>query len=142
MDASYKSMSAANISDRVKNFIFLYVDSVELLEILLLFYQDDKKSWSAQAVAMELRSNAGSVEKRILLLKSFGLVSESPHTTAEYFYNPGTNELHEIVTELATVYRVRKHSVLGLIFSPMKKAKDFAEAFRLGGKKQDGNEDG
>jgi len=135
-------MSANEIPESVKNFIFLHVDSVEVLEILLLFFQAREKSWSAQSVADELRSHPGSAERRILFLENLGLLKRNPDTPGEFLYDPQHPDLNEVVTELANAYRVRRHTVFELIFSPMKRARDFADAFRRGKRNPNGGENG
>lgn len=99
-------MTGNGISERVKNFIFLYIDSVELLEVLLIFQRDEKKVWNAHSIASEIRSNPSSIAQRILLLKSLSLVSESSEVASEHFYDPASSEMREITDELASAYRI------------------------------------
>jgi hypothetical protein len=127
-------------SDRLKSFIFFYVDSVELLEVLLAFHRDPKKIWTVQSLAHQLRSNPNSVTSRFSFLKSNGFISESPGSTTDYFYNPTDHDFDAVVTELALAYRTRPHKVFELIFSPMKKARHFADAFRVTKPTKDGSE--
>jgi len=138
----YLSPLANEISERVKNFIYLYVDSIELLEILLRFQKDREKSWDAPSLAGEFRSHTSSIQNRILFLQSVGLLSEDANAKQRYQYNPANQELDEIISELAEIYRVRRHTVFELIFSPMKKARDFANAFRLGKGPKGGTDNG
>ena len=77
-------MTENGVSEKVKNFIFLYVGSVELIEVLMIFESDEKRSWSATSLADEMRSNPNSVATRISCLKSLGLVREKPGSTLEY----------------------------------------------------------
>jgi predicted transcriptional regulator len=130
------SLRKNEISERVKAFIFLHVDSVELLDVLLLILSYESKSWDVQTISDELRSTTSSVKQKIQILETLGLVYKKDTSSLGYIYKPANAELNEIIIELMEAYRVQKHSILALIFSPMKKARDFADAFR---KKDEGS---
>lgn len=125
-----------DLSIRIQEFIFRYVDSVDLLSVLFLLRNDPQKAWSAHAIGVELRSNASSAEIRIQHLKSLELIEESKENSKEYFYSPKSDDVVDLIDELFEEYQKRRHRVLELIFSPLKKARDFADAFRLPSPKQ------
>jgi hypothetical protein len=119
-----------DISEKLKQFIFAHIDSVEQLEVLLIFHRDSGKCWDVQALSNELRANPTSIGKRIASLKTLGLIT--PQTDpSKYCYHPKTPELAALTDSLAQAYKVRRHRVLELIFSSMKRAKDFADAFKV-----------
>ncbi len=134
-------MPADGIPERVKNFLYYYVDSIELLEVLLVFHENREKPWSAQSLSVELRSTPSSIEKRILFLSSLGVLTQSRESTGEYFYDSGGFELGGIIEDVASAYRIQRHKVIELIFSPMKKARDFADAFRWVNSLKNGRDD-
>lgn len=123
-------MSPSDVPERVKNFIFEHVDSVEQLEILLLLNAQRDKSWTVQALSDEMRSNPQSIEQRLKRWLSLGLISETGGSS--YIFSPPDPSVEDVIRVLADNYRVQRHRVLELIFSPMKMARDFASAFRVG----------
>jgi hypothetical protein len=130
------------IPEKVKNFIFRYIDSVELLEVLLLFQKNHNQSWDAQSIAIELRSNPISASRRISFLRSLKLLRETAGSDSEYLFDASNPELNSVIVDLASAYQVQRHSVFELIFSPMKKTRDLANAFRMGNGPKDGRSDG
>jgi hypothetical protein len=137
-------LSASPITEKARNFIFEYVDSVEALEILLFFFADPTRSLSFSALASELRSNPNSAESRSQVWRDLGIIGESSTETGVFFYSSNNEAVNEIVAELAIHYRIQRHKVYELIFSPMKKARAFADAFSAFRKPEtkDGKQDG
>lgn len=131
----------SGIPDRVKNFIFTYVDSIELLEVLLIFQKDINRSWTAADLTRDLRSTLPSVSRRISFLEASGLILRDEGTLEIYRYHPANDTLRELVTELASIYEIRRHKIFELIYSPTKKARDFAEAFQITGTRKNGRID-
>lgn len=135
-------MSTPALSEAVKNFIFEYVDSAESLEILLLISASKEKAWSTQELALELRSSPNSVANRIQVLKNLGLIVEHANGAEQYLFSPKDQATEDLVIELLQAYRMQRHRILELIFSPMKKARLFADAFRVVGPKDSGGSNG
>ena len=76
-----------------------------------------------------MRTSPASAEKRLESLRSIEFAEGDP--ALGYIYS-GKPEFEEVFTLLEDAYRVRRHKVLELIFSPMKKARSFADAFKVG----------
>lgn len=134
-------MSANPISEKVRNFIFEHLDSVEALDILLYFHADPQRASTFSALASQLRSNPKSAESRTQVWRDLGIIHESPTEPGAFYYSPENSVVNEIVDELASHYRIQRHKIFELIFSPMKKVRDFADAFRKPEAK-DGKQDG
>jgi hypothetical protein len=124
-------MGDNGIPREVKRFILERVDSVELLEVLFLLHSNENKQWSAQTGSDELRANPASIAKRLAYLQNLGLIAEDEITSGMYRYAPKSSAVRELMDQLAEIYRVRRTTVLELIFSPMKKAIDLASAFDI-----------
>lgn len=122
-------MSENDIPKAVRDFVFEYIDSVEQLEILLLLESDSDKTWTASELNSQLRSNLNSVEKRLSLLLSQNLVNKSEED--HYSISLQSKDTLETIRSLADFYRGHRYRILEMIFSPMKKSRDLAEAFRL-----------
>lgn len=125
-------MAGDPISADVRRFISAYIDSVELLEVLLLLRASAEREWSADSVSGELRSNPASVAKRLTDLCERGLVSMRESAPPLYAYHPGTAELDSAVKGLAQAYAERRTRVIDLIFSkPIDTLRHFSDAFKF-----------
>jgi hypothetical protein len=122
----------SGLPEAVRRFIVDHIDSVEQLEILLLLYQQQGRTWSAEAVARELRIAAISAGERLEDLVRTGLLAREDGDPVEYRYTPGNSTLDAAVGGLATAYSERRVTVINLIFSkPVDRIRTFADAFRL-----------
>lgn len=126
-------MSSPEIPLLVKDFVFQYIDSVEQLDILLLLCSDQNKLWTADELSAFLRSSRNSIEKRMTSLENLKLVSRDGD---DYRYTPETESLNQTIKELGEIYKVHRYRILEIIFSPMKKGRDFADAFKITGPKE------
>lgn len=125
------------VDPEVKHFLFSCIDSVEQLEVLLLLYHDPGKSWSAEEISRELRGSSASAANRLRSLQKLGLAEDSQ---GRYRFSTLDPTLLGILGRLSELYKTQRHGVLALIFSPLKRARDFANGFKW--KKDEGSEDG
>lgn len=95
--------------------------------MLALLHQNPQKIWTARGISDELRTSLSSVGNRSASLIAMGLAIENPK--GSYQYQPQTERLASLVDALLELYKVRKHTILQLIFSTMKRARYFADAF-------------
>jgi hypothetical protein len=63
------------------------------------------------------------------LLLSQGLIIKNEDAQFSFFLDDAS--LRQTVHSLADIYKVHRYKILEMIFSPMKKSRDLAEAFRL-----------
>lgn len=134
-------MSTNGLPNIVREFIIEHIDSVEQVEILLLLRQKTGRTWTAEAMARELRIAVSSAATRLADLKKLGFVVPVDGAPGEYRYAPRTPELDETVRGLSEAYSERRVTVINLIFSkPIDKIRTFADAFRL--RKEDEDNDG
>jgi DNA-binding MarR family transcriptional regulator len=123
---------ADGISPEIKRFISEYIDSVELLEILLLVRSGPKNEWSVDSISRELRSTPESVANRLKDLSARGLLLRKEGPVSVYHYHPGKKELDAAIEGLARVYAERRAGVIDLIFSkPIDTLRHFSDAFKL-----------
>ena len=118
----------SGIPKNVQSFIFRYLDSVDQLEILQCLAKDRSRRLSAMQLTNELRSNQSSIERHLAHLVSIGLIEEGE---GGYLYHPKDMELEKTINDLMEVSKIRRHRVLELIYSPLKKTREFGDAFRL-----------
>ena len=120
-------MAEHEISAQLKQFIFEFVDSVELIEVLLLIRNNSEKWYSANQISAELRSSPTSISKRLSRLANIGLLEQDKSDL--FRFHPDSQELKDIVSELSNEYLLRRHAIFELIFSSSKTARQFADAF-------------
>jgi len=125
-------MSEKSISKDVKDFVFHSIDSAEQLDILLLLHSDTHKLVSIKEISDVLRSSPNSIEKRVINLLEQGLlVVVGEGASAKYAFHFQNESAFKIVTELAEIYKSHRYGILEIIFSPLKKSRDFADAFKI-----------
>lgn len=129
-------MSSHGIPPEVQEFIFEYIDSIDQLDVMLLLRAQRDRAWTAQEVSAELRTNPGSAAHRLASLAALGLLQVENASPPSYRYSPATPQLERVVSELAEVCRVRRHKVYELIFSSLKAARKFLNAFTVPGRKE------
>lgn len=133
-------MPPPDIPENVRQFIFSYIDSVEQLEVLLLLRARTGEVFFARAVAEELRSSEASVALRLGALARSGLIEGDE--TSGYRFQARSEELGPVLTGLSDAHRTFRHKVLELIFSPLKKARSFADAFVVTNPKKSEDDNG
>lgn len=126
-------MDSSGISDNLKRFVWLYIDSVEQLEVLLFLRKHDEQTWNAKTISTQLRTNRASVAKRLAALERSGLLFASlSGDENSYQYRPQKPELVALVDELEHCNTERRFTLIELIFSkPKDHMLNFAEAFRF-----------
>ena len=124
-------MSKSGISENVKQLLYESIDSVEQLEVLLFLRQHAAQTWNCEKIAQELRSSANSVMTRLQSLETSGFIRRDPQDHSLCQYVAGTAELEQNLDELSELYKTKRQRVLELIFSPLKKGRHFANAFKV-----------
>jgi hypothetical protein len=125
-------MATGKISREIEQFIHEKINSVEQLEVLLLLSGSPEKEWSAAEVSQKLYIQPESATKRLADLHAGELLILSQTSDSLYRYKPSTNALESAVSGLAEAYKVRRVSVINLIFSkPHDHIRVFSDAFRI-----------
>lgn len=126
------------IPEDVREFIFEHIDSIEQLDIMMLLRSHRERFWTAQQVSVELRTNAESAANRLNLLRTIGILDVKDPSEPSYRYNPSP-EIDHVVRKLGEEYKIRPHKIYELIFSSLKRARKFLNAFTMRDKKEDGD---
>lgn len=121
-------MGQRGFSDEFRAFVFKYITSVEQIEVMLILYAENSRSWTADEISAILRTNKHSIASRLKALKRFGFAMGDDASGYRYAAN-GT--LSEMVKKLQAEYATRRFSVIELVFSRPDGAQSFADAFRL-----------
>jgi hypothetical protein len=123
---------APGLPEHVERFIADHVDSVELIDVLLLLRRNPR-SWTPEDVSQRLYTTPQSAANRLEALRASGLAVVSEDTKpASYQYQPRTPELERAAADLEEAYAGRRTTVINLIFSkPTDRIRTFADAFRI-----------
>jgi hypothetical protein len=119
---------AAEIPSDVRHFILEHIESVSLLEVLLLLRAAPDKRWTAAEVGRALVSGETPAASQLETLRRHRLAVE---TDGEYRYAPPPDQ-QATVDALAECFARRRHTVIGIIFGAGERsATALADAFRL-----------
>jgi hypothetical protein len=121
------------LPDHVQEFISNYVDSVELIDVLLLLKRQREREWTPDEVSQRIYTTARSAANRLEALRTCGIVSAADGAErTTYRYAPSTAEIERAINDLEQAYATRPTTVINLIFSkPSANIRTFADAFRL-----------
>jgi hypothetical protein len=118
------------------DFLRSRVVSVERLEALLLLQRTPDRWWSAQAVADELGVSPASMAAALDALCAQNLLDVRVAQSLLFRYRPAGTEDEGSVRELVEAYRTRRLLVLKVVMPANESIRQFADAFRIGGKKE------
>jgi hypothetical protein len=120
-------MAEGEIPDRIRQFIARHIDSVGQLEALLLL-RSIAEPLELARVARRLYINEAETKPILERLCASGLLEA---TRAGYRYQCSTEELRQLVDELAYLYGRKLIPVTHLIHAKSPRIREFADAFRL-----------
>ena len=120
----------------VRRFLSRHIRSLEQLEVLLLVGALPDRDWTVDSVFQVVQTNRPLVQQRLDDFVRDGLMMRQPDGT--FRYAPKNDELARGVAATAGFYKLSRHKVVELIYSPKKDdIQQFSDAFRF--KKGDPN---
>jgi DNA-binding IclR family transcriptional regulator len=124
-------MPDAALSPDLQRFIARHIQSVEKLEILLLFFREPQRTWLSSEVFHSIQSNPASVNQKLDELVSEGFLAREKEEK-RFAFQPKTTTIRAQVEALDTAYRERRIKVIESIFSKTtEELRDFSNAFKL-----------
>lgn len=112
----------------VRQFVAEHIDSVGLLEVLLLLRAAPEKPWSAAEVGRALVTGDAAAATHLERLRGHRLAVD---VDGAYRYAPPPDQQATVDT-LAECFARRRHTVIGLIYGgPERSATLLADAFRV-----------
>jgi DNA-binding IclR family transcriptional regulator len=124
-------MPDAALSPDLQRFIARHIQSVEKLEILLLFFREPQRTWLSSEVFHSIQSSPASVNQKLDELVSEGFLARGKDET-RFSFQPKTTTIRAHVEALDTAYRERRIKVIESIFSKTtEELRDFSNAFKL-----------
>lgn len=124
------------ISEAVRAFLHGHVDSVIVLEVLLLLHGSPGRHWTDDEVARELRVTPSWVSGMLRGLHEQGVLGRRAEPAA-YRFEPSDHRHIAALAELAEAYATRRVTITQMIFTkapptpPPAALRSFADAFRI-----------
>jgi predicted transcriptional regulator of viral defense system len=113
----------------IKEMLIKFFDSVNQMEVLFLFLENQNSSWTAESVYKELRSNLTSAGIQLAHLHRCGFIYRLEN--GSYVFNQKST-LAPAVKKLHEVYQEKPVAVISYIYErPQNKLKEFADAFKI-----------
>ncbi len=123
---------ADDIPAELRAFIAEHIHSVAKLEALLLLQENSQRSWTPGDAARAIYIAETPTAALMLEMHASGLVVPAESPPGSYRYEPKSEQLAHLVSELSRFYRERRVTVITLIHSaPVDKLRTFADAFRF-----------
>ena len=122
---------ASDLSAEIIRFIQEHIKTVASLDILLLMYRNPTREWTAEGIAVDLRTNPITVRGFLDFFVEKGLITRIADN--RYQYRASAAALDSNVAALAREYSMRPVTVVNTIYSAPgdDKLQSFADAFKL-----------
>jgi DNA-binding IclR family transcriptional regulator len=122
-------MPEGELSPDLQRFIARHIESVEKLELLLLFYRERTRAWQPAEIFQQIQSSPASINQKIDALIAEGFVAREKSGLR---FQPRSAALEAQVAALEDVYRRSRIKVIESIFSKTtEELRAFSDAFKL-----------
>lgn len=123
-------MPDADLSPPLQSFIARYIQSVEKLEIVLLFFREPMRTRTQAEIVQLIQSSPGAINQKLDQLTAEGFVTKEPD--GSYRFQPKSTTITNDVALLDEAYRHRRTKVIEAIFSrTTEELRAFSDAFKL-----------
>lgn len=114
----------------LEEFIKTQIESVDELRALLMFHANPQVEWDTMVMAVKLyiQPAAAAAVLARLTAKGFLVASGGPN---HYRFQPQSQELSQLVNELAELDRQRPVTLINMIYDRTKDIQAFADAFKI-----------
>src|SRR5688572_457252 len=124
-------MDDSDLSEDVRRAVAQYVDSLALLEALLLLYRNQAKAFGVDEAAHALGMAPPATSAVLETMAGRGLIKVDG--TACYRYAPASEAIAAAVAKIAFAYGDRRIALINHIASKaLTRIRELADAFRLG----------
>lgn len=123
---------ADDFSADARHFIDQHIESLALLEALLLLRSNPQRDWDAAEMAKALYIPPDQAGTLLADLNRRGFAKTATPGHVLYSYGVADAAIDRWIAEVASAYSNRRVAVISLIYSkPLNKVQTFADAFRL-----------
>lgn len=120
----------SSLPEGVRSFVLEKIDSVGHLEVLSLLSKDSSKTWTAEEVSQELRTNTSLASDQLEMLMGHGLLICIEKI--KYQFSPSDSEDLTRINELVKIFHDRRRVIISLIYSkPTERVRNLADAFKI-----------
>lgn len=130
-------MPSNPIDPEIARILTSAVESVERLEVLLVLRRERPQAFTAKALRRHVAVN-GSLDTHLAILCGRGFLGVNLGNDLVYVYQPISPRIDHQAEEIAALWASRRSDVEALLEGrATTPAQDFADAFRLGRKRDD-----
>jgi hypothetical protein len=120
-----------SLPDAVQRLVATRIDSLEMMQVLLLLSDLPPRAWTSREAAESLGSDEVSVSGQLVRLRQRGLLAVQMSEDASYRY-AASGDLALAVEQLRECARSRPLEVAALLATrPQQRLRHFADAFRM-----------
>ena len=117
-----------DIPERLRVYLRKNFNSVSLLDVLFLLKRESQKTWTAEQVSVEMRTNRSYAFAQLTELANANILKKSGDG---FVFDPVPEDL-EMIQEIEGLYHARRSTVINFIYSqPIDSIRDFADAFKI-----------
>lgn len=125
-------MNEWELPKALRQFITVYIQSVEQIEVLLLLYHERGRDWTVDEIDHRVRSSTASITARLNTLVGQKLIVRNDAEKLSFRYLGSDADLDQLVRLLAEHFKVRKNRVIEAIYSsPTQKMLTLRDAFKV-----------
>lgn len=118
-----------DLADVVVRDVDQYVDSLDALEVMMLLFRERQRSWSPDAVAVELRISVRVSRRELDRMRTKGVASEKD---GAYRFDQSDVDKAAAVAHIAAAYGTRRIELINYVASQtLKRIQSIADAFKL-----------
>jgi len=120
---------SSDISEELRVFIRKYINSVSLLDVLLMLKREASRVWTPDEVSTEMRTNPYYAKTQLEELVAAKILVTIDGRGYQFL----SDSVHgEIIDQLERLYNSRRSTVINYIYSqPIDSIRDFANAFKI-----------
>lgn len=119
----------SDFPDNVREFMKNYINSVAILDLLIMIKNQPAREWTANDVSAEMRTNPSYAMLQLNQLVDAKVIEKSEKGFFRYKVD---SPHHEVIEQLEEFYNLKKSSIINQIYSqPLDSLRDFANAFKI-----------
>lgn len=121
---------SSDFPENVREFMKNYINSVAILDLLIMIKNQPHRDWTATEVSAEMRTNPSYATLQLNQLVDAKVLDKSEPKGSYRYKNDSPH--HDSIAQLEELYHLKKSSIINQIYSqPLDSLRDFANAFKI-----------
>lgn len=112
-----ESQGAGDIPQPVRRFVCDHIDSVRMVELLLLLESEPERAWTPAELSAELRSHLVWTVERLESLRARGLVAREGRREPRYRYAVPSRATRSAIRQLGHAFATRRVQLVSLVYT-------------------------